>query len=505
MKIPVILFWCLVLVLSRHQVCAQSLEKRSNQLPNVIYIYADDLGYGELEPYGQNKIKTPNLKKMAEEGLMFTQHYTSTPICAPARAMLMTGKHGGHSYIRGNYELGDFPDSLEGGQMPLPEGIYTLPKMLKKAGYTTGMAGKWGLGMHNTSGSPLKQGFDFYISILDQKQAHNYYPTHLWLNDMRLPLKNPVIMVHKGKLDRETATDEDFDYYKGNVYASDVITEYALQFIDDNKNGPFFLYLPFTQPHVSLQAPQHFIDQYIGKFEDEQPYYGERGYAATKYPLSTYAAMITYMDHQIGKVMDKIKALGLDSNTIIMFSSDNGPSSAGGANAKFFNSTGGLRGQKGELFEGGIRLPFLVKWPGQIHAGSTTNLVSAQFDLMATLAELTGQDPGNTSGVSFLPTLLGNTERQQQREYIYWEFPERTGEVAIRFGKWKGVKMDIQKKGYTHSPWMLFDMENDRNETANVAANHPDLIERFNEIVIEEHRPAHIREWEIIHPKFNRR
>ncbi len=281
------------------------------------------------------------------------------------------------------------------------------------------------------------------------------------------------------------------------------MTEYALQFIDDNKDEPFFLYLPFTQPHVSLQAPQHYIDQYIGTFENEQPYYGDRGYAATKYPLSTYAAMITYMDDQIGKVMDKVKALGLDENTIIMFSSDNGPSSAGGTDTKFFNSTAGLRGQKAQLFEGGIRLPFLARWPGQIEAGSTTDLVSAQFDLMATLAELTRQDPGNTDGVSFLPTLLGDTARQQEREYIYWEFPERTGQVAIRYGKWKGIKTNTREEGYANTPWMLFDIENDRNETTDLAAYHPDLLKRFDEIVFEEHQPAHIREWEIIDPKFN--
>lgn len=218
---------------------------QESQKPNIIYIYADDLGYGEIEPYGQEKIKTPNLSKLAEKGMTFTQHYTSMPVCAPARAMLMTGKHSGHAYIRGNYELGGFADSLEGGQMPLPEGTFTLPKMLKKAGYKTGMAGKWGLGMHNTTGSPLKQGFDYYISVLDQKQAHNFYPTHLWENDRVLPLNNPVINVHK-RLNPQDATDDDFAYYVGKEYATDVMMDGVTQFINSNKATPFFLYLPFT-------------------------------------------------------------------------------------------------------------------------------------------------------------------------------------------------------------------------------------------------------------------
>src|SRR5690606_35207944 len=230
----------------------------------------------------------------------------------------------------------------------------------------------------------------------------------------------------------------------------------------------------------------------------EKPYYGQQGYAASKYPLSTYAGMITYMDAQIGKIMEKVKALGLDDNTIIMFSSDNGTTFNGGVKADFFNSVDGLRGLKMDVFEGGIREPFLVRWPGKIKAGSTTDLVSVQFDLMATLAELTGQNAGNTDGVSFLPTLLGNHSAQKQREYIYWEYPERGGQVAIRMGDWKGVKVQIRKKGYRNAPWMLFNIKNDRNETTDLAAQHPELIKRFDEIVKKEHQPAHIKEWEII-------
>ncbi len=282
-------------------------KNKTVKRPNIIYIYADDLGYGELGCYGQQKIKTPNLDRMAREGMRFTQHYSGAPVCAPSRAMLMTGKHAGHSYIRGNYEMGGFEDSTEGGQMPLPEGTFTIPGMLKQAGYVTGMAGKWGLGMAGTTGSPSNQGFDYYYSILDQKQAHNFYPTHIWENDKWDTLNNHVINVHK-RLDSAKATDEDFNYYKGKDYAVTKMTEKALAFIDHNKQKPFFLYLPYTLPHLSLQAPDDYIKKYVGLFE-ERPYYGQSGYAATKYPLSTYAAMITYLDDQVGIIIDKIKKL----------------------------------------------------------------------------------------------------------------------------------------------------------------------------------------------------
>lgn len=474
---------------------------QEKQRPNIIYIYADDLGYSEIEPYGQQQIKTPNLVKLANAGMTFTQHYTSMPVCAPARAMLMTGRHGGRAYIRNNYELGGFADSLEAGQMPLPEGTFTLPKMLQAEGYKTGMAGKWGLGMNNNTGSPSKQGFDYYISVLDQKQAHNFYPTHLWENDTILPLDNPVIDVHK-PLDPQVATDADFARYIGNEYATDIMMDRALQFITDSKEQPFFLYLPFTQLHVSLQAPQEYIDIYKGEF-DEKPYYGQNGYASTKYPLATYAAMITYLDAQIGRVMERVAELGLSNNTIIMFSSDNGTSFNGGVDAEFFNSVGNLRGLKMDVFEGGIRVPFIASWPGHIPAGTTSDLVSVQYDMMATFADLLNYELENTDGVSILPTLVGKGGQQQRHEFIYWEFAAKGGQVAIRWGKWKGVKLNVRAKGYYNAPWMIFDLEKDSSESIDVANEHPDLAQLFDEIVFRERQPAHIREWEFIAPKTN--
>lgn len=474
--------------------CGTSFSQQNTKKPNVVYIYADDLGYAEIGPYGQKKIKTPNLDKIAREGMKFTDHYTAAPVCAPARAMLMTGKHGGHSYIRGNFELGGFPDSTERGQMPLKAGTLTVARLMQQAGYKTALVGKWGLGMNATEGSPLKQGFDDYYGLLDQKQAHSFYPTHLWENEKWDTLGNTFINVHQ-PLDSVKATDKDFDYYKGKVYAPEKMTEKALAFIDKNKANPFFLYLPYPLPHVSLQAPDRDVKEYIGKFK-ERPYYGQQGYAPNKYPYSTYAAMITFLDKQVGLIMKRLKDLGLDENTIIMFSSDNGPTFNGGVNAKFFNSVDGLKGLKMDVYEGGIREPFLARWPGKIKPGSTSNLVSAQYDLLATMAELTGQKLEDTDGISFLPTLTGKDDQQKKHEYLYFEFPEKGGQLAIRMGDWKGVRVNVKKD--PQSPWQLFNLKTDRNETKDQAANHPAIIQQFNEIVKKEHQDSHVKAWNFL-------
>lgn len=482
----------IVLIALPQLLLAQKTVEKSK--PNIIYIYADDLGYGEIGSYGQKLIKTPNLDKMAKEGMKFTDHYTSTPVCAPARAMLMTGKHGGHSIIRGNFELGGFPDSAERGQMALPKDQFTIAELVKQKGYATALMGKWGLGMNNTEGSPLQQGFDYYYGYLDQKQAHNFYPSHLWENDKWTSLDQPWLNVHK-KLDSATATAADFNYFKGKNYAPAKMTEKALAFIDRSKNGPFFLYLPYPLPYVSLQAPDEYVEKYIGLF-NEKPYYGNQGYASTQYPLSTYAAMITYLDDQVGIIMKKIKDLGLDENTIIMFSSDNGATFNGGVNAKFFNSVDGLRGLKMDLYEGGIREPFIARWPGKIKAGTTSNLVSAQYDLMATVAELTNQTVSNTDGISFLPELLGNKNGQVKHKYLYFEYPEKSGQLAIRMGDWKAIKTNLKKD--PKAPWELYNLKTDRNETKNVATEHPEMMKKFDDIVKKEHQDLPIKSWQFV-------
>lgn len=474
----------------------QPAKPKDPQRPNIIYIYADDMGYGELGCYGQQKIRTPNLDRLAREGMRFTQHYTGTPVCAPARAMLMTGKHAGHSAIRGNFELGGFKDEEERGQMPLPAGEFTVAELLKQKGYATALTGKWGMGMNNTEGSPSKQGFDYYYGYLDQKQAHNQYPSHLWENDRWDTLAQPWQDVHR-KLNPATATAADFESFKGKEYAPLKMTEKALAFMEKNRDKPFFLYMPYTVPHVSLQAPDEFVKQYVGQF-DEKPYYGERGYASTPYPLSTYAAMITLLDAQVGIVMEKIRAMGLDDNTIIMFSSDNGATFNGGVDAKFFNSVAGLRGLKMDVYEGGIREPFIARWPGKIKAGSVSDHISAQFDLLATLAELTGQKTPPTDGISLLPELLGRKNKQRQHPYLYFEYPEKGGQIAVRMGDWKGVKTDLRKN--PANGWQLFNLKTDRNETTDLAAKHPGILRQFDDIVKKEHQETEVTAWQFVMP-----
>lgn len=491
-----------ILILFSLAACTQkalSPKNSASTKPNIIYIYADDLGYGELGCYGQTKIRTPNLDRMAAEGLRFTQHYASAPVCAPSRCMLLTGQHGGHAYIRGNYELGGFADSLEGGQMPLAAGIATLPAMLKKAGYTTGLCGKWGLGMVGSlGGSPLEHGFDYYFGYLCQKQSHNFYPTHLWENDRRYPLSNPSFQVH-APVDSAKATDADFARFIGKEYAPALMTEKALGFIRSNKARPFFLYLPYTLPHVSLQAPPEAVQAYIGAFE-EKPYYGQKGYASTRYPRATYSAMITYLDAQVGRILAEIKALGLDENTIVMFSSDNGATFAGGVDPVFFNSTGGLRGLKMDVYEGGIRVPFIARWPEKIAPGRVSDHISVQYDLPATLAELTGQSFGPTDGISFLPTLLGKNAQQRSHEFLYFEYPEKGGQLAIRMGDWKGVRTEVRKNKAAR--WQLYNLKNDLTETTDLAGQYPKIIQQLDALLGKEHLRSHIREWEFVDPKF---
>jgi arylsulfatase A-like enzyme len=470
------------------------------RLPNIIYIYADDLGYGELGSYGQTKIKTPHLDRMAQEGLRFTQHYSGAPVCAPSRCMLMTGKHAGHSYIRGNYEMGGFEDVNEGGQMPLHENTYTIARMLKERGYATGLVGKWGMGMPGTTGSPLKQGFDYYYGYLDQKQAHNFYPTHLWENDRWDSLDNRYIMVHQS-IDSTTASDADFDRFRGKEYAPAKMTEKALGFIDRNRQKPFFLYLPYTLPHLSLQAPEEYVKKYIGQFA-ERPYYGEKGYAPNKYPLSTYAAMISYLDDQVGIILERIKQLGLDGETIIMFSSDNGATFSAGVDATFFQSVAGMRGLKMDLYEGGIRVPFIVRWPGKVKPNTVSNLMSVQYDILPTLSELTGLRISGLDGISLLPEILGNKSKQENHGFLYFEYPENGGQIAVRTGDWKGIRKNMRKD--PAAPWELYDLAKDVSERINLAATHPAIIAEMEKIARREHMHPHILEWEFIDPRIRK-
>lgn len=462
--------------------------------PNVVYIYADDLGYGELGAYGQKLIKTPFLDAMAKQGIKFTQHYTSAPVCAPARCMLLTGKHAGHSQIRGNFELGGFSDEMEKGQMPLEENTFTIGHLMKNAGYQTAAIGKWGLGMANGTGNPNKQGFDYFYGLLDQKQAHNYYPTHLWENGKWDTLKNDYVYVHEYQ-GKKNMVSVNFDQFKGKEYVVDKMTEKAIQFIHQNRHQPFFLYLPLPLPHLSLQVPEEALTPYLSAFPDSV-YLGQKGYVPTKHPKATYAGMISYLDLQVGKILETLKKEKIDNQTIVFFSSDNGATfDVGGVDTEFFQSTGGLRGRKQDLYEGGIREPMIVRWPGVIPGGQINHQPSTQYDVLATLAELTNQVIPPTDGLSFLPSLL-NQENQKLHDYLYFEFPEKSGQIAIRLNQFKAVKSNLKKD--KNAPWEIYNLETDPKERMNIASKHAELIPQLDAIVTKEHQTAKIKEWEVL-------
>lgn len=472
--------------------------RNSIKSPNIIYILADDLGYGDIGCYGQKYIKTPNIDRMAAEGIRFTQHYTGAPVCAPARCCLMTGKSSMHAYVRDNFEIKGETE-FEHGQTPIPENTPTLPKMMKQAGYVTALIGKWGLGSMASSGAPNKQGFDFFFGYNDQNHAHNHYPNFVWRNDKQEFISGNVLSVHP-KIDRTLPVDNlEYKKYMGLHYSADMETDEAVKYIEENKKNPFFLYLAFEIPHKALQVPDESLDMYNGMF-DENPYDGKSGYTPHPRPLSAYAAMITRLDSKIGIILQKLKELGIDDNTIVMFSSDNGPAGGGGLDSRFFNSSGGLHGMKGQVWDGGIREPFVVRWPCKIIPGKTTDLISAQYDLMVTLAEITGQKLKNTDGISFLSTLLGQTKKQKLHEYLYWEFLSGGGQLAIRMGDWKGVCRNVS--GNADRKWEIFNMKDDVQETNDLSAEHPELIAKFDDIV-KQRTPSQNPAWNFIDAKNN--
>lgn len=441
--------------------------------PNIIYILADDLGYGDLSCYGQQLFSTPNIDQLAARGMRFRQHYSGNTVCAPSRSALMTGQHTGHTFVRGNKEIQ--PE----GQYPIPDNTYTLAEALKKAGYATGAFGKWGLGFPGSEGDPTNQGFDTFFGYNCQRMGHHYYPHHLWSNRDSI-----VLEANTGKL-------------KG-TYAPELIHEQVLEFIETNRDQPFFLYVPSIIPHAELIAPDSVMARYRGKFLPEKVYEGyddgpdyRRGpYESQAESHAAFAAMIEILDRQVGEIVQKVEALGLTEETIIMFTSDNGPHQEGGADPEYFDSNGPLRGVKRDLYEGGIRVPFIASWPGKISAGTSSDHVSAFWDVFPTVADLTGIDkPENLDGISFLPTLLGQ-EGQEQHEYLYWEFHERGGRIAARKGKWKGVKYKVLEE--PDAPMELYDLSLDIGETNNVAAEHPEVVQEFLEIFRTARTPSEV-------------
>jgi arylsulfatase A len=432
--------------------------------PNIIYILADDLGYGDLSGLGQEKFETPHIDALKAKGLFFAQHYSCSTVCAPSRSSLLTGQHTGHTFVRGNQEVQ--PE----GQIPIPDEELLLPEMLKTAGYTSGIFGKWGLGYPGSEGDPLNQGFEVFYGYNCQRLGHHYYPYHLWDNDQKVML------------------DANAGTAKG-TYAPELIHERTLQFIEENRNQPFFCYVASIIPHAELVAPAAYMDKFRGRYPEPKTYTGyDEGpelrngrYQSQAEPRAAFAAMITLLDDQVGEIVAKTEELGIADRTLIIFTSDNGAHQEGGADPAFFNSNGPYRGHKRDLYEGGVHVPMIAYWPGTVAAGSTSEHISAFWDMVPTFTELAGVSvPETTDGISMVPTLLAQGD-QPTHPYLYWEFHERGGRIAVRMGKWKGVRYNVLKQ--PNRPMELYDLSNDSGEQHNAAAEYPEVVAEIRNIM----------------------
>jgi arylsulfatase A-like enzyme len=467
-NLTVIAIVSIALSLGYSPVLSQAQAKK----PNIIFILADDLGYGDLSCYGQRKFKTPHIDRLAEEGIRFTSHYAGAPVCAPSRSALLTGLHTGHTPVRGNKEV------LPEGQWPMPASSYLLTEMLKSAGYVTGTFGKWGLGHPGSEGTPGKQGVDEFYGYNCQRLAHNYFPEYLWDNESQLSLPGNVGM---SKQD----------------YAPEKIHQRAMQFLEDHKDTTFFLYYPMVIPHAELVAPEPYMKRHRGKYLPEKVFNGTdegKGFRTGAYgsqPEShaAFAAMINLMDDQVGDIISTLTRLQLADNTIVIFTSDNGPHQEGGADPDYFNSNEKFRGYKRDLFEGGIRVPMIVRWPGVIMPGSVTDHVSAFWDVMPTVAEVVNAKvPGEIDGISFLPTLRGKRAMQKEHQYLYWEFHELGGRRAVRQGDWKLIQYDVGKN--PAGSFELYNLKDDPSESKNVAQTFPEKLKLLKDIMLAARTPS---------------
>ena len=440
-------------------IAAAGARSEATSQPNIIYILLDDAGYGDLSCYGQTKFLTPNIDRLASEGMKFTNHYSGSTVCAPTRSVIMSGLHTGHTPSRGNREIKPV------GQFPIPATTFTIAEALKKAGYATGAFGKWGLGNPGSEGDPIHQGFDRFFGYNCQRNAHTYYPTWLF-DDLR-------------KIE-----------FDGKTYAHDLIMDKAVEWIDRQHENPFFCFLPVTIPHAAMHVPEKYAAPFREKFPEFENKVGRYGNNKpfAKNPAAQFAGMMTALDEGIGRVLKSLKKHQIDQNTIVLLSSDNGPHKEGGHMPNYFNSNGGLRGFKRDLYEGGIRCPLLVRWPGKVEAGSTSNHISAHWDLFPTFCELAGTNPPEgLDGISFLPTLLG--KEQEKHEHLYWEFYEGGGKRAVRIGKWKAVQNQVNRKG-KDAPIEIYDLKSDRAETSDLAAQNSELIARIQKIFERSHTPS---------------
>lgn len=438
--------------------CNFSCESPKVEEPNVIFILADDLGYSDLSCYGQSKFSTPNIDRLASEGMLFTQHYAGSSICAPSRSTLLTGLHTGHTPIRGNKEV--YPV----GQYPLSDSVFTVSKLFKQEGYKTGVFGKWGMGYLDTEGDPNAQGFDEFFGYYCQRVAHSYYPEYLWHNSDKVVLNGNSKGQH-------------------GTYSPYLIQQKALEFVEENKDSPFFLYYASTLPHAEMLVPEDRLIQYRGRYDPEKKFVGadsKKGptkigaYSSQPEGHAAFAAMIEVLDTQVGEILNKLDELGISKNTIVIFTSDNGPHLEGGADPDYFDSNGHLKGYKRDMYEGGIRVPMLVRWPGIIEPNTKSDHVSAFWDFLPTVRELLDYKPSiESDGISYLPTLLG--AKQEEHDFLYWELNVRNNPVqAIRHKRWKGVK-------FHETPIELYDLETDIEEENNVANEYPEIARKLSE------------------------
>jgi arylsulfatase A-like enzyme len=435
--------------------CVPARAQQPAPRPNIIFILADDLGYGDLGCYGQKQILTPSLDKLAAEGLRFTNAYAGATVCAPSRCSLMTGLHGGHARIRGNKEVPLLPEDV------------TVAEIIKAAGYRTACIGKWGMGNAGTTGVPNKQGFDYFFGYLNQTHAHNYYPEYLHRNEEKITLKNKLPKDAKSKFGEGVSETQ-------VEYSHDLFTVDALRYLGEraqNRQQPFFLYLAYTLPHANNEGKK------TGMEVPSDAPYSDKDWPQ---PEKNRAAMVTLLDRDVGRIMGAVRQLGLDDNTLVIFTSDNGPHNEGGSKASSFQSSGPLRGTKRDLYDGGIRVPFIARWPGKIQPNTTTDFLTAFWDFPATAADLAGAKDKllrNLDGQSILPTLVGR--EQPPPSHLYFEFHEKTFDQAVRFGDYKAIRL-----GY-NQPLELYDLKTDLGEANDVAKDHPDVIQRAEKLLAQ--------------------
>lgn len=461
----------------------------STRPPNIVFILADDLGYRELGCYGQQLIRTPRIDQLAAEGMKLTQHYCGNAVCAPSRCVLMTGKHPGHAFIRDNRE------AKPEGQYPIPDSEVTVGELLQAHGYVTGAFGKWGLGGPDSTGQPLKQGVNRFFGYNCQAHAHSYYPSYLWDNDHHITLNNnPPIPGHGGLKDGADPLDpHSYDAYKGQDYAPARIHQAALEFIKANQQRPFFLYYPSVIPHVALHVPDEELKQYTDLGWQDSPFTRSKNFGYTPHftPRAAYAAMISHLDSDVGSVMDLLQELNLADNTLVIFSSDNGTTHLGEeVDYEFFHSVGELRGLKGSLYEGGVRVPGIVRWPSHVKAGSTSDYVSGFEDWLPTMLEAAGAAkdiPAGTDGISLVPLLTGKD--QPPRPFLYREFAGYGGQQSVRVGDWKAIRQGLTRGKIKTE---LYNLKDDVSEAQDKAASEPEILAKLEALMHEQHVPSDV-------------